>query len=62
MMKLDDIFRRYVTQPQALWGIPLTDLVTALTRFDLQIINEQKYLKFCLDSAPVTANSPALYN
>merc|ERR1719456_735952 len=43
-------------------GVPLVDLVTNLKRMDLDIVNEERFLKFTVDMAPLTPNQPALYN
>jgi len=46
----------------ALQGVPLVNLITNLLRFDLQVVNEERFLKFTLDFPPMTPNQPALYN
>jgi len=62
LMELDGIFRRYCNNPAALAGVPLVDLVTNLKRMDLDIVNEERFLKFTLDMLPSSPNQPALYN
>lgn len=61
-MELDGIFRRYCNNPAAPAGVPLVDLVTNLKRMDLDIVNEERFLKFTLDMLPSSPNQPALYN
>lgn len=58
-MKVDDIFRRYVTTT-VLAGVSLVDLVTNLMRMDLRVVNEEDFLHFTLEAPPFTANQPAL--
>lgn len=45
-----------------LMGVSLIDLVTNLLRMDLHVLNEERFLKFTLETPPLTVNQPALYN
>jgi hypothetical protein len=60
MMEMDGIFRRCCTNPMVLMGVSLIDLVTNLLRMDLHVLNEERFLKFTLETPPLTMNQPAL--
>lgn len=61
-MKLNHIFGWKATSPNLPTGVPLIELVVTLSRLDLKVVNEDRFIEFCSEGPALIPGQPALYN
>jgi hypothetical protein len=61
LMKLPGIFGPRATNPMMPQAVSLVDLMVNLSKLDLKVVNEKRFLMFCNEGPPLPG-VPAMYN